>query len=406
MGKFRVYITPFDDAGDYTTEVDVTDDVLSMGDISRQLDQNEYNVGILKFSDVTIQLRNDHGYYSKAGDINSIFQLKINESKCRITWHPRGEPTKCGWFHCGDHGPIGEEILVFKGILSDIATKTDIDQQTATLKVLGYEHILSLLEVPYSSISNGQNLSVVIYTMLNQTRLTDLVTVSQANIVLGIDATIDDKTDLENKKVSEVIKDMLLVSNSVLRIEGTTLYVSSRDAGADLITTFYGPGSTEGLENILDIRDYREGSNRIINFATWKDTTIEASDTDSIETYGIRKQEYDLSIITDTTKRTNFITDIVTEFESALREMTISIPISMFNLTLELLDRVSIDYPTIAFNEGTFSVYGFSEYDTDDRYAYENQTLSIDSASRFKIVAIRISDSNELMEVQVREIVA
>ena len=72
--KFRVYLKPFNDAGNYVSDyIEVTEDVISMGDISWLSDNTDYDVGIFRNAGFNIVMRNDKARYSEAGHYLSIF---------------------------------------------------------------------------------------------------------------------------------------------------------------------------------------------------------------------------------------------------------------------------------------------------------------------------------------------
>lgn len=293
MGRLRVYLKTFDSTGAYDADfTEITDDVMSIGKVSQKLDNSEYDVGILRNSSMNLKIRNDQGTYSEAGARKSIFVFKRIDSIIKITWDGRLYPPKAGFFKAYS-GVLGGETEVFKGLLTEVSSVSNIQEQSIDFTIQGFESLFSRVSVPYGSISNGDNISDVIYACLNQSAITDLLTVSLSNITPDNDYVIDDKSDLENKTVEEALKSgLLLSSNSVLYIENDIVYVTDRDAySASVEYSFFGQASTSGIENIIDIKKYREGINRVFNFITWPETSLSSSDATSQETYGIRKKE-------------------------------------------------------------------------------------------------------------------
>lgn len=409
MSTTHVYLKPFiDDAGSgYVADwIEVSKDVSELGTLTQALDNTEYEVGVFRASNVKLSLLNHHGYYSDVGNVDTIFKYTRARSLVKITWEPGNHPLIAGFFNADDPDAIAsEEITVFEGLLDDVGTQQKIDDADVDFQVLGYEALLNELVVPYSSIANGDSQAAAIYAMLNQSPFNARVTVALANISTGAAATIDDKSDLENKTVLEALKQILVATSSVLWIENNVVYVAPRTASSTVAYTFYGQGAIDGIENIVSIDQYRSGVNKIRNFWTWKDTTLAVGDTSSRNKYGTQKREIDLPIITDTTKRTTLLTACKDEFANQKREMLLEGFVDVNTLALFLLDRVVVDYPSVALpNENNpLAVYEIGEYD-QDYYAEELIPLTIESSARFKIMTRQIDFKKETVKFQLREI--
>jgi len=409
VSMFKTYLKPFaDDTGSaYATDwIDITDDVGEYGGLTQALDNTEYEVGVFRTANLKLSLLNHHGKYSDVGGVYSLFRYKRSDSLIKVTWQPGNHPLVCGFFTAGSPDAIlSEEVTLFEGMLSDIATQSKIDDADIDFQVLGYESLLAQMTVPYSSISNGNSLATAIYTCLNQSPFNTRVTVSSGNITTGASATIDDKADLENKTVLEALKTMLLASNSVLYIRDNVVYVGPRTASTDLEFTFYGPGASAGIENIDDITNFRIGLNKIRNYWTWKNTTLVQQDTSSVTLYGVQKREINLAIITNTTKRNTLLSALLAEFQDVKREMIVETAMTPSTLALYLLDKVSVDYPSVALvneNEAA-ALYGIGEYDVN-YYADELLTVTIEDTARFKIMSRVLDFKNEVIKFALREV--
>ena len=379
---------------------------MAIGDLNQQLDNTEYDIGIFRAANCKLKLRNDHGLYSPAGTIESLFKFRRGGSKIRIRWEAGDERLCCGFFTAGHpSSTLSEPVTLFEGLLDDIQTKTPVDDQTVEFLIQGYESLLAQISTPYSSISNGDTIALTIYRMLNQAPFTTHVTVLQANITPSTSFTIDNKTSLENQTVVEGLKDLLLASNSVLYVRDNIVYVKPRTATTDLQHTWYGPAAEEGIENILDIDDFRSGEHRIINFVTWQDTSLMANDVTSVTKYGARKKEIKADVVTNNTQRTTIITAIKDEFANPKREMILMTPLDKNTVDLFLLDRVSVDYPSeyVVAETQNVAIYEIGEYDVD-YYAAPIARLEIESTARFKIMSRRLSFDKFTMAYGLREI--
>jgi hypothetical protein len=407
MARFRVYLTPFTSTGVYDTEIEVTKDVASISDPKQTIDSTDFDVGVIKNSGLNIVLRNHHGHYSDVGNINSIFKSTRKNSKIRITWDIRDYDMICGFFTCGDE-PLGGEYEIFRGLLNEVSSTSDIALQQATFACLGYESVLDEIEIPYSDLSNGDLFSVVLNDCLDQSPFNTLTSVSVSNITPGTDLAIDDKSSLENKTVGAVLKNLLLAANSVLFLKNNTVYVTDRTASDATEFTFYGQAAISGIENIINIPKYRDGMNRVFNQWTWSDTTVVARDTTSQDDYGVRAKEIKLDVIADasTAKIQTILNANRTEFSFPKIELDLETPIWYDTLALNILDRVSIDYPTVNIPADSAPIprYGQVEYDGTARYPYEQWALTIDSTTSFKIMNKKINVKKQTITFGLREV--
>jgi hypothetical protein len=405
MARFRVYIKPFDDNGDYQDDwIEVTDDLESGGvsSIKQALDNTEYDVGVFRNSDVTLNLNNLTGRYSDVGQPNSIFKFRRANSMVKIAWDPNDHDLVAGFFLSGTVYLYEDEFVLFEGVLDDTALRQNADDQNLKFKVLGKEFLFSETIVPFDSISNGDLFSEIIYTMLNQAAITDLLTIDQANISCDVDLEIDDKTELQNKTVREALGMILQYSNSVLRIENNTVYVSGREPSADVEATFYGQGSRAGMENIIDIQDFRIGLNRVFNFLTWEDTTLVSQDETSIRHNGYQKKEISTDLITDNTKRQTILDAIKDEFKNAKRELMIRVPLEISTHDLTLLDKIQVDYPNVGM-AAELAVWDDAVWD-EAVFPYEILPIAIEDSARFKIIAKEIDPTNQELVLSLREV--
>lgn len=410
MSKYRVFLKPFDDAGAYLSDyIEVTDDVLSIGPISQGLDNSTYDIGIFKTSGVTIKFRNDHGYYSDPENYRSIFGYKRQDTLIKITWDARSYPLKAGFFKADPGTPIGGQTTIFEGLLFEVSSVATIDNQDIQFRFAGFDSLFDRVSVNYSSISNGDLFSEALYTMLNQSTITQFLTVSSGNIVCSVDETIDDKTTLENKTVREAIDsgDLLLAASSVLYIDSTnTLYVADRSASATSQYTFYGQASITGIENVIDITDYRDGVNKVFNYATWPDTARLSQNSDSILKYGVNKIEISNDLISNasTAKIDNILDGVVNEFNSPKKEFSIVTPINYDTIALSLKDKVNVDYPTIyrSADDNPIPRWGLDAWGSF-RWPIGQYSLTISSDINFKIMGKKIDPSKDVITFDLRE---
>lgn len=407
MARFRVYIKPFTDAGEYASEyTEVTSDVAALSDPKQAIDNTDFNVGVIRNNGLSLTLRNDLGYYSDVDDIKSIFRYTRKNTQVKITWDFRNYDLICGFFNVNKE-PLGGEVIIFEGLINDVTTFNKVNLQQATFAVLGLESLLDDIETPFSSINNGDTLQTVLYACLNQAPFNELLTVSLANINPAVNVAIDDKSGLENQTVGRTLENLLLAANSVLYIKNRTVYVSSRAASADSMFTFYGQASNAGLENIIDIPKFRDGVARMFNLWTWTSTAFDARDTSSISLYGVKAKTMKLDLVDDgsSAKIQTILDANRDEFAFPKRELDLETPIWYDVLDLNILDKVNIDYPTIfiPFDGGDLPRYGINAYDGTARYPYEQWALTLDADTDFKIIAKKINVAKQTILFSLRE---
>lgn len=412
MSKLHVYLKPFlDDTGAaYAADwLEVTDDVTALGNLTQALDNTEYDVGVFRASSLKLSLLNHTGKYSQVGNIESIFRFTRASSLVRVTWEPGDHPLIAGFFTAGDPDAIvSTEVAVFEGLLSDIATQSKIEDADVEFSVLGFESLLAEMVVPVDTL-DADELRGVIFKCVNQTPFNELVTLDPANFSAGSfesDQNIDSSDSLVGKTVLEAARSILLAANAVFYIRDGVAFMGPRTAGTDIAFTFRGPGSLEGIENIVGIEKYRSGENRVFNYWTWRSApSVLAEDLASIDRYRVQKKEINLDVIEQGPKQQAILDELLAEFSLPKRELELECFITPETLAIFLLDRISIDYPSVALppTDGhTPAQYEVSNWD-EDYYAEELLPLTIASADRWKVMARVIDFKKETMKLSLRE---
>lgn len=407
MGAFRFFISYPINASTYSDYEEITDDVLesSVGTLKQNLASNEYDIGTIKFNKISCVLRNETAKFSEANNPNSIFTYKRDDSILKIEWDRNTEPVECGNFYCG-YSFLSEPIEVYRGLLEDNSSKFDADTQTITFNFLGLDSVVAKVQVPYSSLSGGDTLETTVYNILNQAAITKFLIVDAGNINVGFDVLPDDISSLENKTCLEALNDILLITGSVMYVQGETVIVSNRGEGAVSQFIFYGPSSDLGIENLHDVSEYTLGLNRTFNFFQWVDTNTTQFFTDSIETYGLRKKEISSDLITNTTKRTNILNYLLTEFGFPKIELDIVVPMTSEIVNLFLLDKINIDYPAdyrANLDDSLPARYGTARYG-ESRYIQAVSSMIIGVATNWKILNRSVNVKNQTITFKVREV--
>lgn len=407
MSRFRTFIKPFNANGSYADDwIEVTEDTdfNSLSSITETIDASDFEVGIFKFNSFSVRLNNIKGNYSDIGTPNTIFNFKRSDSQFKIIWEIEDDLAQCGNSICGNvYTNIEKEI--FSGLLNDESLTSNIRDQKVNFQVLGLESVFDKEETPFSSLSNGQTISQIIYILLNQVGITELMTVDALNINPDYDVAIDDISDLENTTVKEALDLLLGPSNSVLYIKDQVIYVSNFDATVDVKKTFYGQGSQTGIEDIQDIQNIRSGANKTFNFWTWDDTSLVIKDESSISLYGTRKNIVGINLITDNTKRNNILSNLLAEYQLPKQSFEMTVPINYDSLELFMLDRIEVDYAVVYRSPDGENIrtYGLSKYG-EARYPLGDFAFSISPLQPVKILERRVDIKKQVIKYKVREI--
>lgn len=408
VNSWRFYITPFKDDGTYGTEIDVTTDIdfTSVGNITRELDNNDYDIGIIKNSSIVISLNNVDGKYSDVDVIESIFRYTRNRSLVRISFSYQENPNRAGMMVAG-HDWLFEEQTIFQGFLNDDGAYQNLSDHKINFTVLGQESLFDNVTVNMDDISVGMNVARLIERMLNQTEITQFLTVDIANIVPGVSLNSDEIVSYTNKTVKEAVSDLLLLSSSILYIKDSVVYVAARTPTIDSKITFYGQAAINGIENIINIDSVKTGFDRVFNYLTWADdSSIVDSNAESIVLYKVKKREFNVGFFTDSAKILTFFAALISEFRFPKQEFNLTTAYNFETMGLNFLDRVTIDYPPIVVPGaigGTLPICG-QAICGEALLPKRLYNFSIDPPSDFKIMNISIDPKNGLITFRMRKI--
>lgn len=253
------------------------------------------------------------------------------------------------------------------------------------------------------TVCGGFNyISGVISIILNQTGITSFLTIGTINV--GQDVIVDDWTPLANMSVWDALADLLLISNSVLYVQGTTITIAPRTPSASLNYTFFGQGSTKGPENVQEIKNIQSGISRTFNYFSWAaastplpDTlfriggtyfdstnTITATATQnavSIAKYGIRIKTFSQRYVASADNWQSLFASLLSEFGTPKQEFDLYCPLDPTTIALFLLNRVALDYP------GTSTNKAFIETTTNN---YKIEGVSLDPQTDLMCFSLRM----------------
>lgn len=406
MSAFNVYLSYLTYDG-YSDFIDITGDVVesSIRTIKERLEADEFNVGQITFDSLNLVLRNEHSLYSEATNASSIFPLKRDNSKIKVTFDINSYGSFCGNCACG-HTFLSPEKDIFEGLLEENTASFDVEKQEITFKILGLDSVIKKQITPFASLSVSDDANTLVYKILNQTEITKFFTVDVSNINCNYNFIPDSIAHLEERSCQESLQDILTVSNSIMYVRGGIIYVNGRIPSVDSKYTFYSSSSNLGIENIIKISKYGIGLNRTFNFWKWEDSNTSVSFVDSIGLYGLRKKEISSELITDTSKRTAVLNSYLSEFGFPKTELMLSVPIYTDITDLGFLDKINIDFPSdvLPVIDETASRYNQAKYDSGFNYNVILNSLFISISTNWKILNRTVNLKDHTIEFKVREI--
>lgn len=391
--QYKVLITPLISKNAYGSEIDVSLDVdvsefvneKGIGKIKNQIDNGDYEFGIFSFTDITLNMINYDGQFNDESSSFSIFKYRRDLAKVKINFI----------------NTTGNASIMFEGIINDEATRQDNGKGTVKFKVLSYSSVFKKIKVPAGIIPNGSTFLMAINSILNLTDIKALLTYDENKIIVGFDSVIDDGSKFDNKTVHEALNQLLLVSSSILFIDGSqSLNVNTRSKTGN-ISKFYGGNDVFGRENILSIKKFNNGLHRMFN-----SIVVNGINTDSltsIDRLGMRQKKLTFDFLTDTTKYLAIANRILDDFKNQKTEMEITVRTEDAS-TVKLLDLISIKLTSVsrpAEGREFFPLYGISKYG-EDNYPLINNPLPIRGNDLFRIIGIFEDAKNFITTLKVR----
>lgn len=278
-------------------------------------------------------------------------------------------------------------------------------------------------------ICGGYMLSSIIYQCLNQAAITNLISVSLANINVGQDVTLDDISDLNGMSVWNAVSDLLLLSNSVLYVSLTsgvpTLIVAPRTASVALKYTFYGQGSILGEENIQAVKNFTSGIARTFNYFSWTAktaslpctvsggvatqntiTSVAIQNATSVSKYGAQVKTFNQAYIANSGNWQTILNSLLSEFGNPKQEMDLYTPITPETLALGILDKVALDFPAVntAASGQQVPICGEAVCGESSLPSYTNYALVETIANNYKIEGVSIDPQTDLICFSIRRI--
>lgn len=389
--RYRVYITPVYSGMVYADEREITDYVRIDGlpNISRGIDSGDYEFGNYTYDDLSLIAINTNGIFSDASDSRSMFETTRDLSKIRVEFL--------------DY--LDEVTTVFKGLINDEATRFNAVGDEITFRVLSIDSVIKKTEVPAGLIESGDLVSQALFKMLSVPKISNVLTVLEANINPDLDFTIDDGEFFNGMNTREAANKLMLFSNSIMLIDSDeNVIIQSRTHNLNAVHTFYGPYDIKYRQNIISLNAYNTGLHR--NFTSIKVNSEQAQVDAYVETFGFRNKNFIAEFVNENETEAMIADRLMNEFKVPKIELNIEVPTRIAR-DVQLLDRVSLDWSLrIKPIDGTFlPIVGMAEIGDPETPLPDNfGSLVIDRNLCFKVIHITENPSDFYTILKLRQI--
>jgi len=391
--NYRVLITPLTSEGVYGTTVDVTQDIdmtdliKSFSNVKQEIDNGDYDIGIFTFGNITMNAINFRKRFNDQSEALSIFPYKRDRAKVLLQYRDKDN----------------NKITRFKGLINEDATRMDLEKDTIRFKVLSQDSIFRQVRIPSGAIVQGDLFSDAIKKILNVPDITDVLTFSAANVNVNIDIAIDNGDVFSDTVVKDSLDQLLQASNSILFIDSTdNIIVTDRAENVPLFALF-GGGDILGRENILSVKNFNTGINRVFNSVKVGDTEVTTDDA-WVQENGFRQKTFTFDFITTGSKEKQIADRISNHFRVPKMELEVVVKTEIVK-QIRLLDLVSVSLPykiTPDIDDDRIAMYGVAMYG-DEHYANTSGAFKIDQNISWKVYSISENPRNFTTTLKLRQ---
>lgn len=331
--RYRVYITPLISQFVYGTEIEVSDRVTLDGinQIKRAIDSQDYEIGVYFYSDLELVGANVNGYFNDPTDLRSIFPFNRDLAKCRVVFENTDGDT-----------------ITYYGLINEEATRVDAMNDLITFRILSLDSIIRNTQVAGGTVADGVPVKTAILSILAGSTIGSVLSISPSDINPNLDFTIDLGSAFDDQPTQDVLNQLLLASNSVMKISSSgVVTVASRGANNVSALNLFGPYDELRRQNVINIQNYNTGLQRMFTSIAITDGNGDLTILDNAplaNTFGYRQESIEFDFMTDPATINQVAANILAEFSSPKVELEVEVPTSIVR-DLDLLDLVSINWP-------------------------------------------------------------
>lgn len=358
--------------------LDITRFVLRDGlnKIVTKIDSDDFDVGLYTINSVRMVFDNSGGRFNDVDDTRSYWTSFETRHLSRIK-------IEAGYIDDSDTKVVE---AIFQGLLDERTINVG-QNDTAEATILSRELSFKTLTVIAGSLSSSVSAKDAFYVLCSRGEITELMTVDISNINPANNITIDDPSVFENKKLDSVLNDLLLLTNSVLYIDGSdNLIIKDRTESKKVQYRFFLNSESGESDNIYDISSFNNGRQRVKNFWLWSGTSAfaQAGETNR-KRYGITRRTVSSDAITNTATRQSILNALRDEWQYPKRELVLET--DYIANEVSILDLVTLDVRPTLSRRDNLPICGHAVAGSAVCLEYKSGVM-VDSALGFKIISI------------------
>ena len=328
----RVYIKRRSLAGAYETnwyQIDKLygiDQVVSYGSASAQIDSEQGRIGSFTLSGITIQMRNDLGFFNREDDERSIWSGYLCRKYTKIK-------VDCGYYD-EDFTEVGV-ATVFEGVIDAITTA---DDQKAQIRALPYTSILKAYDISDLGLTGKKSINTIVDLIMNQSKISSFIPYVASNAANNVDIT---DTSLITGDYWLVLTDLAYKSASIPFLNGSIWSFAARTPGAVSVYDLEGRGNS-AQSDLFSIEKYEDGEDKVrVNWiVTGTNITAVSADPILLLKYLGQPEEIDLSDVDLTAQKQAIVNSLLALWQYPKRRITVKT--RFFINQISPMDKISI----------------------------------------------------------------
>lgn len=391
----RVFVKRRDTNGDFESEwqrIDFRDGqevILSFGSIDVEIDADPGQIATFDVSEITLIFDNKNAFFNKEDDPNSFWNGFLSRAYTKIKIEASIEASAqdsfiWGNFVWGDGSTWGgdTDFIVFEGLINTISPN---EANQAVVNAFTYNVVLQKYDISDLSLTGNQTASAIITSIMNQSKITKFIPFVTPNPDINPTIISDNLTGT----YFNVLRELALLSNSVIFLDGETFAFEARDPTSALVFEFKGAG-VSGPQDIYKVTNYDdEGKDRVrLLWLSEGEARQDASvDAELIKKYLQEPQTINLTDISNSTDKDAILAALLAEWEDPK-------PIIDFRARFLLdlirpLDKISIEIKgQIQPSQGVFT-WGEWAWGDGSQWGKSTGSIIISDDDRWMITSIK-----------------
>lgn len=369
-----------------SSATDITKYAVNIGDITEKLSKSSVNSGGVLLPNLTIKLDNHFGKFNRdSGYFKNGF---INGSSITITTHYIDS--------------TGAEILpefVFAGLIKYVSCAWDREKHIFSTTIIPASSLLATEKIAPGTLSHT-TFKNICYRILHRAPFTKYMTVSLANFAMGWDvAAIDSYADMTNKKVKDVLDDIMMLTGSIYYVDysGNFIIEPIIPTSPAAVCTFRG----DDIQKISSEKYDWKGQYTAIR---WEDGTnaiqrVEMSYPDrELYQYDYVELELKEKYVNDTTNRSTIMANLLAMYKYLKREIVLT---CKWSPDVTVNDYVALDVAEESIDSDGFLIWNENQWNDSKFWGIESPGISFSSAELWRVTDIKRDTQGKQMQLTV-----